>query len=84
MIRPSAVERRPALGFAVRELRRARGLSQDELAARSGMHRTYVGGIERGRRNPTYASLARLARGLGVRPWELLRRADQLAAEGDS
>jgi transcriptional regulator with XRE-family HTH domain len=84
MIKPPTVEPHSTLGCTVRELRRACGLSQDELAARSALHRTYVRGIERGRRNPTYASLARLARGLGVRPWELLRRADQLAAEGDS
>jgi transcriptional regulator with XRE-family HTH domain len=77
------VETNQGLGRAVRDLRFAMGLSQEELAARCGLHRTYVGGIERGRRNPTCAILERLARGLGVRPWELLRRGDQLATEGD-
>lgn len=79
-----AVDTDYGLGRAVRDLRLARGLSQEELAARCGLHRTYVGGIERGRRNPTYAIVARLARGLGVRAWELLRRGDQLAQKGDS
>lgn len=72
-------EPHPPLGCAVRELRQARGLSQEELAFRCGLHRTYIGGIERDRRNPTYAVLTRLASGLGVRPWELMRRGDQLA-----
>lgn len=53
-----------AVGRAVRFLREQKGLSQDQLAARCGMHRTYVGGIERGERNPTVSVLYRLAEGL--------------------
>jgi transcriptional regulator with XRE-family HTH domain len=67
-----------ALGRAVRDLRHVRDLSQEELADRSGMHRTYVGGIERGTRNPSFANLARLADALEVRPSELLALAETL------
>lgn len=65
-----------SLGDAVRSSRLERGVSQEELADRSGLHRTYVGGVERGERNPTYESLVKLADGLGLSGWELLRRAD--------
>ncbi|HYV15991.1 MAG TPA: helix-turn-helix transcriptional regulator [Conexibacter sp.] len=52
------------LGRAVRELRARRGLSQEELGYRSGLHRNYVGAIERGEINPTFRVLLKLERGL--------------------
>jgi transcriptional regulator with XRE-family HTH domain len=54
------------LGLAIRHYRGERGISQEELAARAGLHRTYVGGIERGERNPSYANILRLADALEV------------------
>jgi transcriptional regulator with XRE-family HTH domain len=65
------------LGRAVRELRARRGLSQEELGYRSGLHRNYVGAIERGEINPTFRVLLKLERGLQlplseiIQLWEL-------------
>jgi transcriptional regulator with XRE-family HTH domain len=50
------------------------GLSQEELAGRAGIHRTYIGGIERGERNPTLTMIHRLARALNVPPARLLEK----------
>jgi transcriptional regulator with XRE-family HTH domain len=50
----------------VRELRLARNLSQEELAFRAGVHRTYLGGIERGYRNPALKNIAAIAEALEV------------------
>jgi transcriptional regulator with XRE-family HTH domain len=64
------------VGRNIRRLRRARGLSQEDLAAEIGVHRTYMGGVERGERNLTLRSLERLADRLGVSPISLLEDAD--------
>lgn len=56
----------------VRRLRKAKGLSQEELADVSGYHRTYVGGIERGEENITIAVLEALGGALDVDPHQLL------------
>lgn len=59
-------------GRTVRRLRHAMGLSQEGLADLANIHRTYIGGIERGERNPTLTMIVRLARALGVPPAKLL------------
>ena len=61
-----------ALASNIRSLRQAMGLSQEELAARCGLHRTYIGSIERAERNVTLSTLEALAAGLGVVVQELL------------
>ena len=53
-----------AFGRAVRDLRLSRALSQEALAERAGLHRTYVGGIERGERNVSLANIGLLAEAL--------------------
>lgn len=55
-----------AFGQRLRELRQERGWSQERLAEAAGLHWTYVGQIERGRRNVTLHNVLKLARGLGV------------------
>ena len=62
---------RITFGNRVRALRHRLGISQEELAARSGLHRTYVGGIERGERNPSLVNIGRIADALKVRPLDL-------------
>lgn len=69
-----------ALGRAVRELRACHGVSQEELGYRSGLHRNYVGAIERGELNPTLGVLLRLTAGLGVALSELIALAERRAA----
>ena len=62
---------RAALGDALRQTRDERGLSQDELGLDTGVHRNYIGGVERGERQPTVSTVARLAHALGYRTSEL-------------
>lgn len=69
---PDAQRRLLILGRAVRAARVDAGLSQEALADRAGLHRTYVGGVERGERNISMASLFRIADALGVPPQELV------------
>lgn len=58
-------------GERVRNLRLVKGLSQEELAFKAGVHRTYLGGIERGERNPALKNIAEIAKALDVTLSEL-------------
>jgi len=49
------------LGNRIREQRQAKGYSQEELAFRAGLHRAYLGGVERGERNITVLNLEKIA-----------------------
>jgi transcriptional regulator with XRE-family HTH domain len=60
-------------GANIRAYRRGKGVSQEELADTLGVHRTYMGGVERGERNLTLRSLERLAERMGVDPVTLLQ-----------
>jgi transcriptional regulator with XRE-family HTH domain len=54
------------LGERIRQLRTAKNWTQEDLAGESGLDRSYVSGLEVGRRNPTYLILRRVAKTLGV------------------
>jgi transcriptional regulator with XRE-family HTH domain len=55
-----------AFGQKVKEARQEKHMSQEELAFRSGLHRTYISSIERGKRNVSLVNIRRLANALGV------------------
>jgi transcriptional regulator with XRE-family HTH domain len=58
-------------GNTLRKLRDERGYSQEELAERAGLHRNYVGGVERGERNVALENIVKLAKALSVSPRDL-------------
>jgi transcriptional regulator with XRE-family HTH domain len=60
------------LGQKVRKARLKADLTQEELAEKSGLHRTYIAGIETGRRNISVKNLEKIAKALGVRSNDLL------------
>jgi CheY-like chemotaxis protein len=70
-----AAELKTLLGNAIRRKRSALGISQEELAARAGLHRTYVSDVERGARNPSLESVDKLARALELSLPRLLETA---------
>jgi len=75
----SAIDLRTRLGLAIKRERFVLGISQGELAHRSGLHRTYVSDLERGARNPSIESIEKLARALRVSVVRLF----QAATNGD-
>lgn len=80
---PGVSKKRPdlrPLGGAVKRLRVERGLSQEALDGIAGLHTNHIGGIERGERNVTLATLFKLAEALNVNPDELLADYRQTAS----
>ncbi len=70
-----------AFGCRLRKVRRARGMSQDNLADRMGVRGTAIGRLEHGDREPRLTTVLRLARGLDVTPGELVDELDVQAGE---
>jgi transcriptional regulator with XRE-family HTH domain len=62
------------LGARVRQHRRAHGWSQERFAELAGVHRTYIGAIERGQQNVTVVTLVAIAEALSIDPGELVTR----------
>jgi transcriptional regulator with XRE-family HTH domain len=62
------------VGAQIRSLRKARKLSQEQLAERADLHYTMIGAVERGERNITLENLAKIAKGLAVSPRDLFPR----------
>lgn len=71
-----------ALGLAVKHRREELGLTQEQLDNDTDLHQRWISNVETGKRNPSYASLRRLAAGLELSTSELLARAEQIEAGG--
>lgn len=67
------MDSRQVVGRNVRRFRDELGLSQEQLAVETELHRTYISGVERGVRNPTVLVVDRLARALNVPPYVLMQ-----------
>lgn len=65
-----------AMGYRVRSLRKACGLSQEQLGERAKLHNTYIGAIERGERNPSLKSIEKIAQALNLKVGDLLKFID--------
>jgi len=63
-----------AFGEKVRELRKEKGLSQEDLSYKADLHRTYIGMIERAEKNITLINIEKIAKALEVQPDELLKK----------
>jgi transcriptional regulator with XRE-family HTH domain len=61
-------------GRVIRDLRKKQGLSQEELAEKAGLHRTYIGMIERGEKNITLENIDKIAKALNVQIEELFAK----------
>lgn len=70
-------------GHVLHGLRVRAHLSQEQLAAMSGLHRTYISILERGQRSPTLDTIAVLARALGRPPHYLIRQAENASRNTD-
>lgn len=85
---PIADSPRPLVDFgaAVRRARSRKGLTQEELAEAAGVHRNYIGDVERGETNVGFLNLLKLSEGLGISLEELMSRYKaerQLSSEFD-
>jgi transcriptional regulator with XRE-family HTH domain len=77
-------EPQPALGQAIRRLRKERRLSQEELGHQAEIHPTWISHIESGRTNPAWGTVRRIAKVFEVRLSEIVLLAERLSDEEDS
>jgi transcriptional regulator with XRE-family HTH domain len=81
---PAALDFQHALGLAVKARRRELGITQETLANDTELHQRWISNVETGKRNPSYASLRRLAAGLGLTASELLLCAEYIERDAAS
>lgn len=70
---PGPMAARFVFGLRLRAAREYLGLSQESLAEKAELHRTYIGQVERGERNISVDNMERLARSVGYEVWEMLK-----------
>lgn len=75
-------DQQPSLGKAVRQLRDAKGWTQEELGDRAGIHMTWIRRIERGKTNPSWSTSKRIAQAFGIPHTELAAREEAIAGHG--
>lgn len=71
-------------GKAVRLHREALRITQEELADRANFHRTYIGQVERGERNPSFISILVIAKALNITPLSLLESYQKISSEKEN
>jgi len=62
------------IGSNIRHYRKTLDMSQEKLAENAGLHRTYIGAVERGERNISAINIAKIAEALGVESYVLMRK----------
>ncbi len=67
----------PTFGEALRSCRIENGLSQEELAFRAGLHRTYISQLERGMKSPSLETIGRIAKALKLTPSALIEKTER-------
>jgi len=80
---PPRRDPRHIFGNTVRDIRKRNGISQEDLADRCDLHRTYIGGIERGERNVSLINIVRIAAALEVHPADLFADFGQKPRRGE-
>ena len=70
-----------AIGQAIKEFRKLKGISQEDMASSACIDRTYASGLERGLKNPSLRVIIRIATALDFEPWELVKRAVEILKE---
>ena len=76
--RKTAATTEDLFGQVLREVRKAQGFSQEDLAFKSGYHPTYIGQLERGKKSPSLRAIVTIAAALSIRGSEMLRRLEVL------
>ena len=67
------MDMRKLVGRNVERIRRAKGLTQEQLAVRSGLSQQYISGLERGHRNPTVVTVFEVSEALGISHVEIMK-----------
>ena len=68
---------RVLFGLALRKARETQKMSQEELAERAGLHRTYIGQVERGEKNISIGNMEHLAAAVGLAVWAMIKPPDE-------
>jgi len=67
-----------AFGQVLREIRQDQNISQEKLGFESGYHRTYIGLLERGKKNPSLTTIINIAHTLNIKASDLIKRVEEL------